>query len=545
MIVRLLLGCADPVAEPPPGTLTILQEQQAAWVRNFNPLLATGGARWPTASGVYEPLLIYNRATGETIPWLALSWTWAEPATRLRLTLRDGVRWSDGAAFTAEDVAFTFDLMRRFPALDAAGAWTYLASVTAVDAATVEFAFQRPYAPGLSLVGQQPIVPAHRWRDVADPVSFTNPDPVATGPFTEVLRFDSQVWELGRNPNYWGGTPAVVALRFPAVASNDQALLALLQGEVDWAGSFIPAIDRTYVGRDPARFHYWFPAVGDTVMLYPQTTAPPLDDARVRQALSLAIDRQRLVHVAMNDYATPAHPTGLSDGYRSWRREDLAADGGWTRHDAAAAGALLDAAGWTVGADGLRANANGEHLGLPIACPAGWSDWVRAAQLIARDLREVGVDARVEGLDFPAWFDRVSRGDFRLALGWSVSGPTPYAFYRSLLGTATAKPVGTPAATNWHRFADPESDALLAAFEATVDPTEQRRVSDALQQRFVTSAPAIPLFPTPGWGEYNSARFDGFPNAAHPYAPLSPNATPEVLLVLTHLRPHDSATARR
>lgn len=540
MILSLLLACADPPGATPPGTLVVLQEQQAAWVRNFNPLLATGGARWPTAAGIYEPLLVNNRANGEAVPWLATGWAWTEAAARLVFTVRDGVTWSDGAPFGPTDVAYTFDLLRRFPALDGSGVWSFLADVTA-DADTVTFTFAKPFAPGLALLGHQPIVPKHVWETVADPVTFTNPDPVATGPFTEIRRFDSQLWELGRNDRYWGGRPAVEALRFPAVASNDQALLALVRGEVDWAGSFVPAVERTYVARDREHFRYWFPALGDTVFLYPQTTRVPLDDVRVRKALSHAVDRARVVRVALHDYVAPAHPSGLSDGYRAWRRDDLE---DWVAHDPTRAAALLDDAGWRLGPDGRRQK-DGVVLSLPIACPAGWSDWVRAAQLVARDLEAVGIDARVEGLDFATWFDRVARGDFALALGWSVSGPTPYAFYRSLMGTTTAKPVGTSSATNWHRYGSPGADTYLAAFEATVDPTEQRRLSDALQATFVAEAPAVPLFPTPAWGEASTRRFEGFPSAEDPYAALSPNAFPDILLVLTRLRPRDGASAAR
>ena len=116
-------------------------------------------------------------------------------------------------------------------------------------------------------------------------------------------------------------------------------------------------------------------------------------------------------------------------------------------------------------------------------------------------------------------------------------------FYRSLLGSDTVKPVGTAAATNWHRHGSPAADALLAAFEATVDPVEQRRLSDALQAAFVEEAPAIPLFPTPAWGEFSTQRFEGFPDAETPYATLSPNAVPDVLLVLTQIRPRDDLQA--
>ena len=536
-LVGLVAACADPPAAHPPGVLTVLQEQQPAWVRNFNPLQAAGGARWPTTAGIYEPMLVYNRLTGTWTPWLATDWTWTVPARSLTMTLRPGVQWSDGTPFRADDVVFTFTLLRDHPALDAAGAWGFLAAVTQPTPDTVRFDFQRPYAPGLAAIAHQPIVPAHRWAEVDDPVTFANPDPVGTGPFTEVTRFDAMIWELGRNPHYWQpGVPAVTALRFPAVGSNDQALLALVQGDVDWAGSFVPAADRTYAARDPEHFHWWFPAVADTVFLYPMTATPPLDDARVRRALSHAIDRDQIVRVALHGYVPPAHPTGLSDGYAGWRIDVSPADD-WTRHDPAAAAALLDQAGWTRGADGQRRDAAGQALRVPILVPAGWSDWVRAAQVIARDLDAIGVDAPVQGLDFATWFDRVGRGDFALSLGWSSSGPTPYAFYRSLMGSATRRPLGEPAPSNWHRWSSPAADALLAAFEATSDPDAQQAIAADLQRAFVAAAPALPLFPTPGWGEANTRRFEGFPGPDDPYATLSPNATPDTLLVLTRLRP--------
>lgn len=534
----LLAGCADPPPDTPPGVMTVMQEQQAAWIRNFNPLLSTGGARWPTAFGIYEPMLVYNRATGEFVPWLATAWSWEEPARSLVFTIREGVTWSDGQPFGVDDVVYTFDTLHDHPALDGAGLWSFVESVSAPDEHTVRVRFAKPYSPGLPLVAHQAIVPKHIWKDIADPVAFANPNPVGTGPFTEIRRFEPQTWELGKNPHYWQpGVPAVDALRFPAMGSNDQVLLALVQGELDWAGAFVPAIDRTYVARDPDHFHYWFPAVSDTVFLYPQTTKAPLDDVRVRKALSLAVDRELLVKVALHDYAPPSHPTALSDGYRPWRREDLAQGDTWVRHDPTAAEVLLDSAGWPLAADGRRRSAAGDTLTLPIICPAGWSDWVRAAQTISQNLDALGIDAPLQGLDFPAWFDRVSRGDFVLSLGWSVSGPTPYPFYRSLMGTSTVKPTGTAAATNWHRYGNADADALLAAFEATSDPAEQHRISDQLQGLFVDLAPAIPLFPTPAWGEYNDRRIVGFPDATNPYATLSPNAVPDDLLVLTHVRP--------
>ncbi len=544
-LLLALLGACDPVDHSrPAGVMVVVQEQQAAWIRNFNPFLTTGGARWPSAAGIYEPLLIYNPMSGEYTPWLAEAWTWEEPARQLAFTLREGVSWSDGRAMTAEDVAFTFDLMRRHRALDSGGVWRILESVEAVDTRTVRVRFQRAFAPGLLEVAHTPIVPQHIWSEVGDPVGFSNPDPVATGPFTQVERFQTQLFELGRNPHYWQGPPGVSVLRFPAVSSNDQANLALVQGDIDWAGNFVPAVERTFEARDPEHFHAWFPIVGDTVFLYPNSTRPPLDQVAVRKALSLAIDRRRLVRVAMYDYTVPSHPTGLSEGYPGWRIEDIPTDQDWVRHDPAAAGALLDAAGWTRGPDGLRRNAAGDTLKLQITTPAGWSDWVRAAQVITRDLRAIGVDASVQGYDFSAWFDRVGRGDFDLSLGWSQAGPTPYRFYRSLMATEGVKPVGTPAAVNWHRYGSATADPLFAAFEATTDPEVQHHLARQMQAAFLAEAPALPLFPSASWGEASTRWVTGFPSPEDPYARLSPNHAPENLLVLTRLQARSPLAAR-
>jgi peptide/nickel transport system substrate-binding protein len=168
---------------------------------------------------------------------------------------------------------------------------------------------------------------------------------------------------------------------------------------------------------------------------------------------------------------------------------------------------------------------------------AGYSDWVRAAQVIARGLKAVGIDATVRNSDFSAWFQRLTEGRFDLSLGWSVDGPTPYIFYRGLMASSTVKPEGVSSLWNWHRYGSPAGDRLIAAFEQEADPAGQRRISDELQRVFVAEAPAIPLYPQPSWGEFNDRRFTGFASADDPFAALSPNKSPDCLLVLTSIRP--------
>lgn len=541
LLAAALAGCTGPRREPPPGVLVVTQEQTASWVRNFNPLTTAASARWPSLAGVYEPLFVYNSVQSRQVPWLGTGFEWREGNRVLRVTTRDSVLWSDGEPFSARDVAFTFGLLKRFPALDRRGVWGFLSGVRAVDARTVDFAFQRVFIPGFDELAAQQIVPEHTWKDVEDPVTFANPEPVGTGPFTEVRTFRDQVWELGRNPHYWQpGKPALEALRFPAYPSNDRANMALVFDEVEWAANFIPAIQRVYVDRDPKYHHYWFPLTTGVVYLYLNTTRAPFDDVRVRKAVSMAIDRARMVTIAAFDYTHPADATGMSESYASWH-DTTAANAGawWVAHDPARANALLDSAGCARGADGVRRTPAGRPLRYEVLCVSGWSDWVRASQILARDLRDIGVDATVRTYDFGAWFQRVQEGNFDMTLGWSIEGPTPWHLYRWLMSSATIKPLGTVSAGNWHRYSSPEADRVLTAFEAASDPAEQHRLGNEMQRLFAAQAPAVPLYPNPSWAEFNTRRVVGFPTADDPYADPSPNKMErgEVLMVLTSLRP--------
>lgn len=535
-------GCARPRAALPDRVLVVSQEQQASWVRNFNPLTTATSARWPTLAGIYEPLFVFNSVQGTTVPWLATAREWREGNRLLRVTTRSGVLWSDGRPFSARDVAFTFSLLKRFPALDRRGVWGFLEHAQAVDSHTVDFHFKRVFIPGADEIAPQQIVPEHVWAGVKDPVAFANEHPVATGPYTEVRAFQNQMYELGRNPRYWQpGLPKVEALRFPAFPGNDRANMALVFDEVDWAGNFVPAIDRVFVKRRPADHGYWFPLTGSSIFLYANTTRVPFRDVRVRKALSMAIDRDLLVDVALYRYSRPADATGLSDAFSTWRDSTAVANGDWVRHDLARASALLDDAGFRRGADGKRHLPNGGPWSYEILCVSGWSDWVRAAQVIARGLKAVGIDATVRTYDFSAWFQRVQEGNFDLTLGWSFEGPTPYTFYQWLMASATVKPTSVASMGNWHRYGSAAADRALAAFEREADPVAQHRLCAEMQRVFVAEAPAIPLYPNPSWAEYNSSRIEGFPSQKDPFADASPNKFDrgECLLVLTRLRPKD------
>jgi len=530
---------AQPAAASQAQALTVsVGPRGGEWKRVFNPFRDDSETRFPAAAGIYEPLIVYNRATGSYIPWLATRYEWAASNTRLRCSIRPHVLWSDGTPFSASDVIFTFDLMRRAPALDRQKLWSFLGDVTAIDAATVEFTFKRPYTPGLVYIGQQPIVPEHKWKNVAQPASYDDPDPVGTGPFTEVRRFEATVYELGRNPKYWqSGKPAVAVLRVPLHRSNEEIIKALDADELDWASLFLPDIEKNWVARDRARHQYWYPDFGPTVLLYLNTRQKPFNEPEVRKAISMALDRPRITRDALNGYALPADATGLAESQKRWKDTAPPPGPDWTKWDVAEANRLLDAAGHARGSDGIRVVLGSGPMRYEINVVQGWTDWVAAAGIIQQNLAEIGVSASVKALEYNRWLDALKQGRFDVSVGFGSRGPTPYQFYRGQMDGALVRPIGEETADNFHRFASPEAAEPLRRFEATSDPNEQTGLARQLQRLYVANAPSLPLFASPLWGVFNSKRFSGFPSRFLPYAAAAPGGQPDSLPVLIEVRP--------
>jgi peptide/nickel transport system substrate-binding protein len=499
--------------------------RQTPFTRTFNPFKSEADARWPTWAGIHEPLIICNRFTGQYTPWLATAYQWSADNLRLRFTLRSGVRWSDGAPFSSRDVVLTFDLMKRFPALDHDSVWSFLASVAALDAQTAEFTLKRPYTPALLYLGEQAIVPEHKWKNISQPAEFDDPSPVGTGPFVEVLRFEPTVYELGRNKTYWQpGKPAVDVLRVPLYRTNDEITRALLADKLDWASLFFPDIEKEWVATDAARHQYWYADSGPTVLLYANTRQAPLDDPLVRKAFSMALDRVRISRDAMKGFAPPADATGLADSQKRWKDAALAQES-WTRRDVAAANRLLDEAGLARGSDQVRAGASGP-LRYTLNVVQGWTDWVAAAEIVRQNLAETGVAVTVKALDYNAWDEALRLGRFELSLGFGSRGPTPYEFYRGQMDGTLVHKLGERAEVNFHRMEDAEATQLLRRLELTSSATETAALITEIQRRFVKTAPSLPLFIAPQWGVYNTARITGFPSRFRPYANAVPTGSP-------------------
>jgi peptide/nickel transport system substrate-binding protein len=142
---------------------------------------------------------------------------------------------------------------------------------------------------------------------------------------------------------------------------------------------------------------------------------------------------------------------------------------------------------------------------------------------MAGHLKEVGIEAVVTPYDFTPWNERLNNGEFTMTIGWGFQGPTQLNHFRALMSEQTYYPIGdNRAGENWIRFKDEEVDRLIQEAVSLSDVDEQNAVFAQMQKRFAELAPAAPLFPGPMWGEYNTQRFEGFPNEENPYAELSP-----------------------
>ncbi len=533
-----LNGCKSNKVEVEYGTMTISREQTQSWVRNFNPLAPGASARWPTNSGIYEPLFIYNTMTNKVVPWLGTGYSWKQENRILDINIRNNVFWSDDKPFSAYDVEFTFKLKKDFPALDGTGNWEYLSSVIALDSSNVRFTFSRVYVPGFDVIASQPIIPKHIWDKIEDPVKFTNPNPVGTGPFTEILKFKNQVWELGRNNNYWQqGKPKIEKLRFPAFLSNEQATIALISGEVDWSGNFIPAIDRIYVEKDPENNHYWFPQSGTSIFLYLNTTMESFKNKEFRKAISMAINRDLIVKVAMYNYTSSAHQTALSGTFENFRLPDEKIIENWISYNPIQSQKIIEELGYKKNSSGFWLDRNGQPIEIEIGIVSGWSDWIRAGQIISSNLKDIGIKTRVKTQDFGAWFNNLQTGNFSAAIGWTEKGATPYPMFEALMASKNVKDIGEISGTNWHRFGLIEIDSLISEFEKTSNQMVKNQIIFRMQELFIDNAPAIPIFADPSWGVYSTKRFENFPNEDNPYAQISPNSGTESLFILTEVVP--------
>ncbi|HLU08149.1 MAG TPA: ABC transporter substrate-binding protein [Oceanobacillus sp.] len=528
MLLVLSFGLSAVVAQddvPRGGTVTVSHEAFSTVNTAWSPFAPNPN---PGLLGfVYEPLLVWNEVTGEIVPWLATGYEYSDDLLSVTFTIREGVLWSDGEPFSADDVIFSFNLIQEYTELDRGGLLGFVSGVEKVDDTTIRFDLSEVFTQAHVEIGEFRPVPEHIWSEVEDPVTYNPENPVATGPFANLCVLEEQVFELCRNENYWQeGRPYVDSIRYPAYPGNEQSNLAMVSGEIDWAGHFVPDVENTYVAADPEHFNYYFWPGGGTVNLYLNTTKEPFSDVAFRQAVSQLIDYQSVVDIGMYGYTIPSDPTGLGPRFASAASQealDTAAEMGLGTYDAERAAATLDEAGYVdADGDGWRDNLDGSALAFNVQVVNGWTDWVTSVQIITQNMQDVGLNAQVVTPEFGEWLNNLQTGDYDVSIGWSSSGFTPWNYYRDIMDSTLIGSDGLRNATTWAGWTSEETDELLAAFTSTADEAEQTDILNQIQQAFVENVVVVPLFPGPTWYEWNTTRFTGFPTEDDYYAQGSP-----------------------
>jgi peptide/nickel transport system substrate-binding protein len=500
------------------------------YTRNFNPF--SPDANLGTTTAIYEPLVVYTPTNGKYTPWLATGWTWGPDSTSLTFSLRHGVKWSDGKPFSSADVVSTFQILKKY---FAGGGFPYVKSVTAQGPYQVTFSFSEPFSPALGQVGQQVITPAHIWSKISNPVKWTNPSPVGTGPFTQITSFAPQAYVLGKNPHYWQpGKPHFAGIRYPAYSTQSENE-AIVQGTVDWGDAYIPDVQKTFADKNPKDNHYWFAKTGGTIPLVMNTTMAPFNNVVVRKAMSMAINREANVTSVYGTYTAIGNSTGLSPT-SNWFDPAIAKSDDWTTQNVAKANQMLTAAGYKMGPNGIRLMPNGKPMTFTLETGSTSSDYVQSSQNVAADIKKIGINLVVTPKAWNTVISDVELGHFQVAHMFEQLGTTPYTFYNFYMSCKNVTPIGKEAAQDFGRFCDPVATRLLAQFAAANTQPAQQKIADQLQAEFAKVAPVIPLFTQPDWGEFNTARFTGWPSASDPYA-TGQTRYPGAVIVLTTVRP--------
>jgi peptide/nickel transport system substrate-binding protein len=480
----------------------------------------------------YEYFFYHNLQTGEFIPWLAESFEYNDDATSLTVKLRDGVTWNDGEPFTADDVVFTYDIMRENPSMSwAVEASEAVASVEKVDDLTVTFNLASPNPrfhlyregfPAVGIWGGITILPKHIWEN-EDPLTFKNDPPVTTGAYRlKEATQSSVVWE--RRDDWWatevlGVPPGPREVQFLYLGAESNVAQALINNELDTPnigilspGSFQEVAQRNEnirAWQTEAPFAWADPC--PRVMMV-QNATPPLDQPEVRWALSSLIDRQVVVDLAYEGTTTPAW--GIWPEYDANLpyfeaigdlREQYPVD----LYDPDKATELLTEAGVAPG-----------DLSLRYLVDADSNEEMKVATVIADQLRAAGIAVETQSLSGSAIEDAIRRGDYDLKVHSFCPGYIVENL--DLFHSKNYVPLGEMAPwyeRNSFRYQNPELDAVIdQMFQVPPDDTAALTplFHDAMEI-WLPDLPVIPIVQAPALVPFNSTYWTGWPTAEDPW----------------------------
>ncbi|HEX5116199.1 MAG TPA: ABC transporter substrate-binding protein [Pseudonocardiaceae bacterium] len=507
---------------------------------NNNPFLpASASTSLGYRNMIYEPLVMLNQvqpnAPGK--PWLATKWSWNTNYTTLTATVRNGVTWSDGKPFTGADVAFTFNLLKQFSALNINAIPVTGASATG-NQVTVNFDSPQ-FVNQYKILTQTFIVPQHVWSTIKDPTTDTVAHPVGTGPYT-LKSFTSQTVVLQERNSYWQPLPKVKEIRYTSYNDNNAQTTALADGAAEWSFVFIPNAKAVYTSKDPAHYKLWFPPVLGDHGLWFNTTKAPLNDPILRRAINMVVNRKDIFNEGEAGYFYPevTNITGIpTPAGNSFISSQFTNDN--VNVDVAGAKKLLTSNGYKFSGSTLLTPA-GKPVTFTLSDPAGWSDYQTDLSIIQDNVSQIGIKAKVDKANEDAWTKNVDTGEFDAVMHWTNNGATPYDIFETMMDGAQFKPVGTGGVNgDWGRFNDPAATAALRQYADATTDSARTAAMNTLQQIMVAQMPVVLTSAANAGGEYSTKHWVGWPGPANPYAPAQPTL-PNALDIVLHLTPATS-----
>ena len=422
-----------------------------------------------TYANIFEGLTRID-AGGAVQPWLAESWTVSDDGLTYTFTLRSGVTFHDGTTFDAQDAKFSLDRARADDSTNAQKPlFSGITNVDAVNPTTLTVTLAKPNGAFLFNLG---------WGDAAmvapESANGNKTNPVGTGPFRLTRWVQGDRVEIERNPEYWGNPVALENATFKVIADPAAALAALMAGDVDAFPQFQGTENLPILQADP-RFTVAIGSTEGETILAMNNKAGPLADVRVRQAISHAVNRQAIIDGAMFGVGTPIG-THFAPHHPAY--VDLI---GTYPLDLGTAKMLLAEAGYP---DGFTAT-----LKLP---PPTYAR--RSGELIASDLKKIGIELELVPLEWAQWLSEVFRGkDFDLTvishtepLDIEIYGRDDYYF----------------------QYDSDEFDAIMTALENTADQETRHQLMADAQRLITADAVNVYLFQLAKAGVWN-ADIDG------------------------------------
>ncbi len=422
---------------------------------NFNPMINTTGTTFDATRPVYDRLVEFKPGTTELQPALAESWDISPDGKAVTFHLRHGVRWHSNAGFKpgrdfdADDVLFSFNRQGRedspfhkvsggsYDYYGDMGFPTLITGLEAPDPYTVRFTLSEPQAPFLAdLAMDFASIQSAEYADAsmkAGKPEQIDQAPVGTGPFSFVAYQRDATIRYRRFDGYWGPKAKLDALVFSINKDPAVRLAKLRAGECQMMAYPSPA-DLPGIQADPRLALQQLPGLNIGFLAF-NAARKPFDDKRVRQALSMAIDKEAILRAVYGGAGEPAKnllpPT-------MWSYDDAVQD---YPHDPAAAKALLAGAGYPDGFDT-------DLWAMPVQRPYN-PDARRVAELMQADLAKVGVRARIVSYEWGEYRKRLQAGEAPMAeMGWTGDNGDPDNFFTPNASCAAAR-VGGGSVSKW------------------------------------------------------------------------------------------------